>query len=235
MLAIVTECTGLAAFTGNRVPDFGLQACDTKAEITGFRAVGAVDNKIDLRISVGTMDVIENFRLRGLPIEGKVGLDAIGQQDFPRGFAPDDVSLAVDTLCSGFAVEVAPYFSCKGSHLLISIRPVFQSGRQFRRRPCHGCPVADEIADLADHLNRHAVRRDFGNGEPLVVAYPRADLLRGGGAVLQHQQAIAHPVGQYDPPVLHGHSGEQHFGIAVVAIVTGTQRGIDVFRRSQCR
>jgi len=72
-----------------------------------------------------------------------------------------------------------------------------------------GCACLDEFGDLAQH--------------------GRIDVV----PLREHEQFIAHAVGERDAPVANGHSLENDLGVGDVVVEAVTERRIDVFWRDE--
>ena len=170
----------------------------------------------------------------GSPVQDEIGLDPVGPKDVAERFAPDHPAFAVGVFRVGLAVAIAPDFGGKLLHFLVALRIVLQPGGFLRLRPDHRRTVANQLPDLLEHFQRHGRGGRGGNRLLDAAADDVADFPRSRGAILQHQQAIAHAVGQHDPAILDRHPRQQHFGVAVVAVVTAQGRVV-LFERSDDR
>src|ERR1035438_9197342 len=181
------------------------------------------------------MDVVEVIRVFSLTGVGAVRFHTVGEQHLARRFAPDDATFAEAALGPARAVQITPDFSGDTLHFGITVWIVFQTGGLFRRGADDSGAVANQLPKFLDDLDRHGLRRYRRNPQALIIADSRGYFRHGGNAILQHQQPVTHAVRQHNPAVFDRHPFEEHFGIAVIAVVAGAKSGNDIFGRSHAR
>src|SRR5271157_1087729 len=159
-----------------RPPELGLLASDAERADGRQTAGQRIGHEIEVRGSQSAVDVTQV----GPAVE--IWPDTGPGQKTLRRDAPDDAAESHAMFLDLLTVAITPEFTGKSLHGLVAPWITAQAWRAYGAWPHDRGAGLDQVLDLAQQSESH------------------------GGRFRQHKQAIAHAVGQHEPPIADGHA-----------------------------